>query len=104
VNNEVAGGHSPPAMGAQTSRSDSIFWLPVRLVEWWFDLYAADSAYLYGYNKGPSQNFTSYIFGGPGSPQFLYTGPQKSKNCAFRPKLRASCAVRAAGGIFLSAL
>ena len=43
-------------------------------------------AYLYGYNKRPSRNFAWYIFGGPGSPQFWYNGPQISNYCAFFAK------------------
>jgi len=62
-------------------------------------------AYVYEYNKGPSRNFAWYSFGGPGSPQFLYSGPQMSKFAVFRKNRRPAVRlVSDIGRIFLSAL
>jgi len=47
-------------------------------------------AYVYEYNKGPSRNFAWYSFGGPGSPQILYSGPQMSKFAVFRQIWRSA--------------
>ena len=45
------------------------------------------------YSTSSSRNFTAYSCRGPGSPQFLYRGPQICKNCDFLPKLTAFCAL-----------